>query len=337
MAIICTGSVAYDYLMTFPGYFRDHILPDHLDSISLSFLVDSMVRQQGGVAANIAYNLALLGDHPQILATVGVDFQEYRAWLESKGVVTAYARVIAEVYTASFFANTDLANNQICSFYPGAMAYAAEISLAELGQKPDLVIISPNDPGAMEKYVEECVELGFPYVYDPSQQIVRISGQKLKRGVEGAHSLFVNEYEYQLLQKHTGLTPEEILGHVQFLVVTLGERGASVYAGGNEYSIPIFKPEKMVDPTGGGDAFRSGFLRGYRLGLDWQTCGQMGALSATYCLEQRGTQNHFYTPADFIARYRSVIDDQGALDALMKNSQRTKKFVSIMEEKDVKI
>jgi adenosine kinase len=319
MAIICTGSVAYDYLMTFPGYFRDHILPDHLDSISLSFLVDSMVRQQGGNAANIAYSLALLGDHPQLLATVGVDFQEYRTWLENKGVVTTYARVIPEVYTASFFANTDLANNQICSFYPGAMAHAAEISLEELSQKPDLVLISPNDPGAMEKYVEECIQLGFPYVYDPSQQIVRISGPKLRRGVEGAHSLFVNEYEYQLLQKHTGLSPMEILGHVHFLVVTLGERGARVYAGGKEYAIPVFSPTRIVDPTGGGDAFRSGFLRGYRLGLDWQTCGQMGALSATYCLEQRGTQNHSYSITDFITRYRSLIDDHGALNALVKN------------------
>jgi adenosine kinase len=320
MTIICTGSIAYDYLMTFPGHFKDHILPDRLDSISLSFLVDSMVRQRGGVAPNIAYNLALLGERPGLLATVGEDFEDYRKWLEDKGVDTACTQVIPGLFTASFFQNTDLDNNQIASFYPGAMGRATDLTLGCLAEKPDLVVISPNDPAAMAKYVKECGALGFPYLYDPSQQIVRLSAEDLCQGVQGAQSLFVNEYEFELLQKHTCLSKDDFLANLQFMVITLGKNGASVYAAGKEYLIPVFEPERILDPTGVGDAFRGGFLRGYRLGLDWQTCGQMGALSAAYCLEQRGTQNHFYTPAQYVARYRTKFDDQGALDALLKIS-----------------
>jgi len=318
MSIVCAGSIAYDYLMTFPGYFREHILPERLESISLSFLVDNMVRQRGGVAPNIAYTLALLGERPVVLGTVGEDFADYRAWLEAKGVSTCGIRVIEGKYTASFFANTDLANNQICSFYAGAMAHAAELKLADVADcQAELVVISPNDPRAMDLLVTECGELGIPYVYDPSQQVVRSDKNELRRGVEGAYSLFANEYEYELLQKHTGLTPEQMTARVRFMVITLGAQGADIYADGQVVHVPVVPPERILDPTGVGDAFRGGFLRGYRLGLDWQTCGQMGALAATYCLEQRGTQNHSYTVEAFLARYRTHFDDQGALDALL--------------------
>jgi adenosine kinase len=319
MSILCTGSVAYDYLMSFPGYFRDHILPDRLESISLSFLVDTMVRQRGGIAANIAYNLALLGEHPQLMATVGEDFEEYRAWLESKGVDTAFARVVPGKYTASFFANTDLSNAQIASFYAGAMANASDLSIHELADNlPDLVMISPNDPSAMVKYGRECVEMGIPYSYDPSQQVVRSKGEELREGVVGAYSLFVNEYEFELLQKHTGLSAEDITSGTHFSVVTCGERGALVYAAGKMYRIPVVPPKELAEPTGVGDAFRGGFLRGWRLGFEWQTCGQMGALAATYCLEHSGPQGHSYTPVEFVERYRTFFDDQGELDALLK-------------------
>lgn len=318
MPIVLTGSVAYDYLMSFPGYFKDHILPESLEKISLSFLVDSMIRHRGGVAPNIAYTLSLLGEKPLLMATVGKDFEEYRAWLECHGIDTSFVKVIADKYTASFFANTDLSNAQICSFYTGAMANAGELSLYDMDrERADLVVISANDPDAMSKYVRECRELGIPYLYDPSQQVVRIDGATLREGVEGAYSLFVNEYEYQLLQKHTGLKHEEMAEHIAFLVVTCGENGALVFAGGKEYHIPVVKPTTIVDPTGVGDAFRGGFLRGYRLGFDWQTCGQMGSLAATYCLEQPGTQNHSYTPAEFVRRYREHFNDQGLLDALL--------------------
>jgi len=318
MTIVCTGSIAYDYLMTFPGYFRDHILPDSLDKLSLSFLVDSMVRQRGGIAPNIAYTLALLGDRPLLVGTVGEDFADFRAWLESKGIDTRFAREIKGKYTASFFANTDLANCQISSFYPGAMADACEISIQELvGEDPELVVISPNDPKAMDQYVAQCKELNIPYLYDPSQQIVRSDPAELRRGVEGAASLFCNDYEFELLQKHTGLTAQQILSSVEFLVVTLGKDGALIYVEGQEYHIPTFPVMQIVDPTGVGDAFRGGFLRGFQLHLDWQTCGQMGALAASYCLEQRGTQNHTFTPAEFVARYRTCFNDGGVLNALL--------------------
>ncbi len=322
MTIVCTGSIAYDYLMTFPGYFRDHILPERLESISLSFLVDSMVRQQGGIAPNIAYTLALLGEpSPKVMGTVGVDFADYRSWLESKGVDTSWIKVIPEVFTASFFANTDKANAQIASFYSGAMAYAATQSLKEISSdQPELVIISPNDPKAMDRFVAECKELGIPYLYDPGQQVVRSDPAELTRGTVGATYLFVNDYEYDLLQKHTGLKHADMLSNVKRLVVTRGEKGASIYAEGQEYHIPVVKPERILDPTGVGDAFRAGFVRGVRLGLDWQTCGQVGALAATYVLEQKGTQNHTYTIPEFVERYQQNFDDQGSLDALLRKS-----------------
>lgn len=318
MPIVCTGSIAFDYLMSFPGYFKDHILPDRLDTISLSFLVDSMVKQRGGTAPNIAYTLALLGESPMVVGTVGEDFADYRKFLDQHGVDTSFIRSIEEKFTASFFANTDLANAQIASFYTGAMADAGKISLRDIPRKKiDLVTISPNDPDAMRMYCEECIELKIPYLYDPSQQIVRVDAEDIRVGVLGCESLFVNEYEYELLQKHTGFSSEKILSHVKFLVVTCGKEGALVYADGNQYKIPVVESEAIIDPTGVGDAFRGGFLRGYRLGMDWQTCGQMGVLAATYCLEQRGTQNHCYTPREFVDRYRKNFDDQGALDALL--------------------
>ncbi|MCX6055568.1 MAG: carbohydrate kinase family protein [Chloroflexi bacterium] len=319
MSIVITGSIAFDYLMTFPGYFRKNILPDKLDKISLSFLVDKMTRQRGGIAPNIAYSLALLGERPLIFATAGEDFGEYRVWLESHGIDTRYTKVIDGKFTASFFVNTDLENNQIASFYTGAMADAASLSLKEL--KPgeaDYVVISPNDPAAMKKYVEECVSLAIPYLFDPSQQIARNPHEDLHQGVKNAHAVFCNEYEFELLQKHTGIGAEDMEEYVKLLVVTRGEKGASIKAAGKEYQIPVVPANKIVDPTGVGDAFRGGFLRGYRLGLDLQTCGQMGALSATYCLEETGTQNHFYTPVEFVQRYRKNFDDDGALDILNK-------------------
>jgi len=317
MDIILTGSVAFDYLMTFPGKFREHILPDKLDTISLSFLVDSMIRRRGGIAPNIAYTLALLGGRPQILAAVGEDFGEYRTHLEKYGVDTGLMKVIPGVFTASFFANTDLENNQIASFYPGAMGYSAELSLHDLPAKPDLVTVSPSDPAAMEQVVEECVELGIPFLYDPSQQVVRFDGPVLRRGVETAEYLFVNEYEFELVQQRTGMAAAEIWETVPLTVVTLGEKGAAIHARGEVYPIEAVPPTGIADPTGVGDAFRGGFLAGLGRGWDWQTCGRMGALAAVYCLEQQGPQEHHFTPQEYVARYRAHFDDRGLLDELL--------------------
>ncbi len=322
MDIVLTGSVAFDYLMSFPGYFRDHILPDHLDSISLSFLVDSMVRQPGGIAPNIAYTLALLGGAPRLWAAVGEDFGEYRQWLESKGVQTAGAQVIPGVFTASFFVNTDRSNAQIASFYPGAMGHAAELSLHHLAPKPDLIVISPNDPEAMKLYVAECQQLAIPYLYDPSQQIVRLTADDLRRGIQGAWGLFVNEYESALIEKMTGWSAKEILqvNPEILLLITLGDRGALIYHKGLEYHIPEVAARKILDPTGVGDAFRGGFLRGLDLGLSLETCAQMGALAATYCLEVEGPQAQRFTKAEFVTRFRRHFDDRGCLDTLLSDN-----------------
>jgi adenosine kinase len=319
MSIVCTGSVAFDYLMKFPGVFKDHILTDNLDSLSLSFLVESLTKVRGGVAPNIAYTLALLGsEKPIVFATVGEDFEDYRIWLERHNVETKYIKKIDGVFTASFFANTDKTNSQIASFYPGAMTFSRDYSLKELNFIPELVVISPNDPDAMNRYVEECGHLDIPYLYDPSQQIVRMSAEEIRRGVEGAYSLFVNEYEFQLLQKHTGMSQSEIEKIVNFLVVTYGDKGATIFADGQEFLVPTYPVDNIVDPTGVGDAFRGGFLRGYEEGFSWDLCGKIGSLSAAYCLEQNGTQAHQYTVDEFIRRFRLHYDDEGALDQLLK-------------------
>lgn len=318
MNILLTGSVAYDYLMSYPGYFKDHFLPDKLESISLSFLVESMVRRRGGTAPNIAYTMALLGERTRILATAGEDFEEYRSWLETKGIDTSAVRIIPDEYTASFFANTDRANAQIASFYPGAMAYADELSLHDLdGDRPDLVVISPNEPKAMTRYVEECRQLGIPYLYDPSQQIPRLDRDDLRRGVESALALFVNDYELGMIRKHTGLALDDILSYTGFTVVTMGEFGSTIYFRGEEIEIPIVEPEQIIDPTGVGDAFRAGFLTGYSQRWDWRTCGQVGALAATYCLEQQGPQGHEYSRAEFVTRYRRHFEDEEQLNSLL--------------------
>ena len=318
MDILLTGSVAYDYLMTFPGHFKEQILPERLASISLSFLVDSMSKQRGGVAPNIAYTMALLGEKPRVMATVGEDFGDYRSWLESKGVDTSLMCVIPGVFTASFFATTDHASAQIASFYPGAMGYASTQSLKDLPVEPDLVIVSPNAPDAMMKFPAECRELGIKYLYDPSQQVLRLEGHELARDMEGAHFLFCNDYEFGLISKKTGWSLDQVLEHVNVLVITRGKDGADLYSGSDAVHIPTVPEDQIVDPTGVGDAFRGGFLAGYSRSFDWRLCGEIGSLAAVYCLEQRGPQSHNYTLDQFVSRFRRHFDDGGKLDELMK-------------------
>ena len=318
MDILLTGSVAYDYLMTFPGQFKEQILPERLASISLSFLVDSMSKQRGGIAPNIAYTMALLGQKPRVMATVGEDFGDYRTWLDSKGVDTSLMKVVPGIFTASFFATTDHDSAQIASFYPGAMAYSSSQSLKDLDKRPDLVIVSPSSPDAMMKFPAECSELGIKYLYDPSQQVLRLEGSELARDMEGAYFLFCNDYEFGLISKKTGWSLDQILEHVKVLVITRGKDGADLYSDGDSVHIPTVPEDEVVDPTGVGDAFRGGFLAGYAHGFDWKLCGEIGSLSAVYCLEQRGTQNHYYTSADFVKRFRRHFDDGGRLDVFLK-------------------
>lgn len=317
MKIVVTGSIAYDYLMSFPGKFTDSLVADQLHTVSLSFLVDSLNRQRGGTAPNIAYTLALLGGRPHVMATAGQDFGDYRTWLESHGVDTSAIIEIENDFCASFFVNTDQEQNQIASFYTGAMSHASILSFAQHAADADLAIISPNAPDAMSQYAAECRQLGIPFIYDPSQQAARFSGEELLHGLDGAHMLTVNEYEFQLIQEKTRLKEEQILQRVGSLLVTMAGEGARLVVDGAEVRIPAVPPNCIVDPTGAGDAFRAGLMRGMQLGLSWEIAGRMGALAATYVLEQMGPQNHHYSSEEFVARFRQHFDDDGALDVLL--------------------
>jgi len=316
MNLVLSGSIAFDYLMTFPGRFQDHILPDQLDRLSLSFLVDHMVVQRGGIAANIAYTLGLLGERPRVMATVGEDFAEYRTWLEDHGVDTTAIKTIPGLFTASFFVNTDEINSQIASFYTGAMANASELHFVDLDPKPDLTVISPNDPLAMIQYVTECRELEIPYLYDPSQQIVRLNPDDIQFGIEGCLGLLANDYELSLIIEKTGLDVEKMAQWAKFVVITRGENGIDIYTNGDLIQIQAIAPQAMIDPTGVGDAFRGGFLKGFMNKLDLETCGKMGALAATYCIESKGTQGHSFDLQKFTQRFRDHYKDQNALNSL---------------------
>ncbi len=321
MSFIITGSVAYDYLMSYPGRFRDHILPDQLDSLSVSFLADSMRRERGGVAANVAYTNKLLGGHPTILATVGHDFGDYRRWLEDQGLPTDQIIEIPEDLTATFFVSTDLDQNQIANFYTGAMAHARDYSLASRNlQDAALVLISPNDPLAMVAYAKECKELGMPFAYDPSQQLARLSEEDLKESVPGAKFLLCNEYEIAVIQNKTGWSMDEIRNLVEVLVVTYGKKGSVIYTDGQEYEIPIAPLDHIDDPTGAGDAFRGGFFAAWQAGLSWDVAGRVGALCSTYALENIGTTTHRFTQDEFAIRYAEYFGAEPALTELRQGN-----------------
>ncbi|MBM3771921.1 MAG: carbohydrate kinase family protein [Acidimicrobiia bacterium] len=304
MSIVVTGSIAYDYLMSFPGAFTEHFLPEHMHHLSLSFLVDSMDKRRGGCAPNIAYTLALLGERPVLMATAGEDFGEYRQWLEAAGIDTRHVKQVTGKFTASFFCSTDLHNNQIASFYTGAMADAGQLSFRNV---PDcrLAIISPNDPEAMVQYAGECRALDIRYVFDPGQQCARMSGEELKEGAVGAHVVICNDYEFELLRQKSGLDERDILATSEALVVTKGEHGSTIVTARDRIDVPAVEPHRVVDPTGVGDAYRGGFLRGLSLGLSFQHSAQIGSVAATYALEHLGGQSHAYSWHEFRDRYES--------------------------------
>jgi adenosine kinase len=318
MNIAITGSIAYDYIMRYPGEFKEMLFAESLDHISVSFLVDEMTRHRGGIAANIAYTLALLGERPTLIGAAGQDFQEYRDALDQVGVDTSGVCIYPELFTASFFVSTDRRNSQIASFYTGAMARAREIDLEKvITGHVDLVVISPNDPLAMENSVAYCKSHQTPYMYDPSQQVARSEGDVLARGIQGAFMLIVNQYEFTALVSKTGLSKDAILGQVENVIVTLGDQGADIYTSGRLTHIPAVPEERIVDPTGVGDAFRAGILKGLAAGWPWEISGRVGALAAVYVLEERGTQNHSFSPEQFVTRFRKQFDDGGLLDSLM--------------------
>jgi adenosine kinase len=303
MNIVVTGSIAFDYLMSFPGRFTEHFLPEHMNRVSLSFLVDTMDKRRGGCAPNIAYTLALLGERPRLMAAAGEDFGEYRHWLEAAGVDTSLVVQIPGKFTASFFCSTDLENNQIASFYTGAMADSGQLSFRTAGET-GLAIISPNDPGAMMQYAEECRTLGIAYIFDPGQQCTRMTGAELKDGIVGAHLVICNDYEFELIRQKTGFSEGDVLAQAKSLVITRGEDGSSVYlSSGERVDVAAIPPHRIVDPTGVGDAYRGGLMKGMALRLPYQVCAQMGSVAAAYALEHLGGQSHSYTFDEFTRRY----------------------------------
>jgi adenosine kinase len=304
MKIVVTGSIAFDYLMSFPGRFTEHFLPEHMKRVSVSFLVDSMDKRRGGCAPNIAYTLALLGERPLLMATAGEDFGEYRQWLEAAGVDTSLVKQVPGKFCASFFCSTDQDNNQIASFYTGAMADAGELSFRTV-RDCGLAIVSPNDPGAMVQYAEECRVMGIRYIFDPSQQCARMSGAELRDGVTGATIVIVNDYELELLRQKTELSEADILAQAQALIVTRGEHGSTVITRETRADVAAVPPDRMVDPTGVGDAYRGGLMKGIALGLPFHVAARLGSVAATYALEHLGGQSHAYTWQEFTERYEA--------------------------------
>lgn len=323
MDIVVTGSIAYDYLMRFPGSFREHIIPEELQQVSLSFLVEDMTKHWGGVAANVAFNMAKLGLKPRLMGTVGRDFPDYRAWLDEAGVDTSTVRQIDDVFTASFFCNTDDENNQIASFYSGAMALSKEYPLAEMpgNTDPDLTIICPSDPTAMSQLAQECRDSGLRFVYDPSQQIARMDGETLQRDMQDAYLMVINQYESHMVMKKTGMSKDALRNAIDLLVITHGADGSEIYTNGDVIHVPSFEPADILDPTGAGDAYRAGFIAGLAHDFSLDLCGAMGALSATYALEHVGAQYHSFTVQEFITRFRKHQDDNGQLDVLLNGNK----------------
>jgi len=303
MNIVVTGSIAYDYLMSFPGKFTDHFLSEHMHRVSLSFLVDTMDKRRGGCAPNIAYTLALLGERPMLMATAGEDFGEYRHWLDAAGIDTSQVKQIDGKFCASFFCSTDVDNNQIASFYTGAMADAGQLSFRAV-RDCGLAIIAPNDPGAMVQYAEECRTLGIRFIFDPGQQCARMAGDDLRDGVTGAAIVIVNDYELELLKQKTGLNEADILTLAGTLIVTKGEHGSSAITREGTVDVPAVPPHRIVDPTGVGDAFRGGLMKGLALGLPCEVCLKIGSVAATYALEHLGGLSHSYTWDEFKHRYQ---------------------------------
>ncbi len=320
--IVVTGSVAFDYLMTFPGRFLDVVVPDRMHRLSVSFLVDSMRRVRGGVAPNIAYGLALFGLRPVIMATAGVDALDYARWLADEGVDTSELHISDDLFTASFFVSTDEVQNQIATFYTGAMARAVQLSFRAFGPGTvSLAVIAPNAPEAMIKYAEECRTLRIPFVFDPSQQVARLSGPEILAGLEGAAILVANEYEFGVIEKKTGLSEAEVLERVPVLIVTRGEEGSTIALRGGASGEPgdalthRIPPASVrgaaLDPTGVGDAFRAGFLAARQRGLPWEVAGRVGSVAAVFALETVGAQPKRYTMADFLERYRENYGSEG--------------------------
>ena len=316
VSIAVTGSIATDHLMRFPGRFSEQLLAEHLQKVSLSFLVDDLVVHRGGVAGNMAYAIGVLGGKAVLVGAAGVDFTDYREWLESAGVDCDSVLVSDTAHTARFVCTTDLDMAQIASFYPGAMSQARNIKLADVvaaAGAPELVIVGANDPDAMFAHTEECRTLGLAFAADPSQQLARLSGEEIRRLVDGATYLFSNDYEWDLMLSKTGWTEADVLSQVGLRVTTLGAKGVDLIgADGTTIHVGVVPETAQVDPTGVGDAFRAGFLTGRGAGLVLERSAQLGSLVAVLVLETTGTQNWTWDVATAKERLADAYGPQAA-------------------------
>ncbi|MDO8451334.1 MAG: carbohydrate kinase family protein [bacterium] len=301
--ILVSGSVAYDRIMDFPGLFKDHFLADKLHNINVSFQVKSLIQHFGGTAGNIAYNLALLGEKPTILANVGSDFESYSEHLVNNEISSG-SLVSADMFTSVAHIVTDKGDNQIAAFYMGAgeKPYGKDFGV----EKEDIVIVGAGNITDMEALPAAAKEAGATFLFDPGQAIPALSANVLRSGIENASVLFVNDYELSMISKKTGWSEGEIASKTKILVVTLGEKGSRIVSNGKEIVIPPIKVENVVDPTGAGDAHRAGFIKGYLLGLPLETTGRLASTTAVYAVESMGTQNHRYTIDELKVRYKTA-------------------------------
>ncbi len=303
MTVLVCGSFAYDTIMVFNDHFKNHILPDQVHILNVSFMVPTMRREFGGCAGNIAYNLKLLGADVTPMGTVGEDFEPYAKWMDLHGIRRDFVTVVPGTYTAQAFITTDMADNQITAFHPGAMSHAHTNSVGRaLGAK--LGIVSPDGRDGMLQHARDLVELGIPFVFDPGQGLPMFDGKELERFLEQASYLAFNDYESRLFQERTRLTLTQISERVKAMIVTRGGEGSEIHAGGKVHKIPVAKAAPLADPTGCGDAYRAGLLYGIVNGMDWETTGRIAALCGAIKIEQHGTQNHSFEPAAFAERFK---------------------------------
>ena len=308
MSCLITGSMAFDTIMVFEDQFKNHILPEKTHILNVAFLVPTMQRFVGGCAGNIAYTLKLLGGDPKIMATVGEDFAPYKTWLNQKGISDEYIRVIADSFTAQAFITTDLDNNQIIAFHPGAMNFAHENKVADASDIK-LGIIGPNGKDAMIEHAADFAQQDIPFIFDPGQQLPQFDGDDLLTFLNQSTYASVNGYQSQMMLEKTGLTLAELAAKVEALIVTRGGKGSEVYADGDMINIASAPISEAVDPTGCGDAYRAGIMYGLTQGRDWKTCGQLGSLCGAIKIEQSGTQQHSFTMNEFASRYQAAFDE----------------------------
>jgi adenosine kinase len=304
MQIYVSGSLAYDRIMDFPGRFADHILPEKIHVLNVCFMVNGLKEKYGGTAGNIAYTLSLLGEKPVILATCGNDFRRYREYLEKLDLPLHGIKPIPDEFTAGAYITTDMADNQITGFNPGAMNFPSDYAFEDMEPKNTLAIVSPGSLDDMRIYCRKYKEAGVPYIFDPGQSIPALGGDDMTEMITGSEILITNDYELEMITQATGLTRAGLLKRTKTVITTLGEMGSQVVTQDDEIPIHPAKPDKVSDPTGAGDAYRSGLIKGLAAGKNLLDAAKMGSTAASFAVEHYGTQEHSFSLADFEARYQ---------------------------------